>query len=327
MSDSDVSVIIPTYNAGLLLRRCIESISTQTAKPSEIIVVDDGSTDNTQCVLCSLNSKKIKIIVQENKGPAAARNRGLDIATGKYIAFLDADDYWEPRFIEKTARFLEEHPEAIAVSVGQVHKIIGKKPCITPKILSENSNLKEPCVLQNFFEFWAEHNHVCTGSILIRTEIAKRTEGQRPEFRAAEDMEFWWYLATFGKWGFIPEILFASDGASVTQKKGWLNKNKIRWASVPNVEEWQKRIVPRLSEKELNSFKKARAKIASNLAYSMILSGRDKLAREALGYFENYKVGRLGKLMKKASDAGTVTWKVLCYTLIIRELVRDYVMR
>ena len=324
---NSVTVIIPTYNSAILLPRCLNSVFSQTFKPTEVIVIDDGSTDNTQQLLCSFSNNQIRVIVQDNQGPAAARNRGLKAATGKYVAFLDADDYLEPQFIETTVSFLEQHPEAIAVSVGQIHKIANKPEKIVPRFLEDESYEKSPQVLDSFFAFWSEHNHVCTGSVLMRTEIVKKTGGQREDLRICEDLEFWAYLATFGKWGFIPEVLFVSDGGSVTQKIGWLKKNKIRWSSAPAVEDWQKRIISQLQPKELNSFKKARAKIASNLAYSMILSSRDQLARKTLSYVENHKVNRLTNVLQFVSSHGEFPWRCLCFILRWREGLRNFILK
>jgi hypothetical protein len=108
----------------------------------------------------------------------------------------------------------------------------------------------------------------------MRTDIVKQTGGQRPELRITEDLEFWVYLATFGKWGFIPKVLFVSDGGAVTKQQGWWVKNQKRWASAPTVEDWESRIIERVPEDRMCSFRRARGRIAKNLAYAMILSQR-----------------------------------------------------
>src|SRR5579871_1893267 len=91
MSDLSTSVIIPVYNAEAFLAQAVESVRRQTVKPLEIIVVDDGSTDNSAQVAARLD---VHYIYQPNRGPAAARNRALTAARGQFIAFLDADDLW-----------------------------------------------------------------------------------------------------------------------------------------------------------------------------------------------------------------------------------------
>lgn len=89
-----ISVIIPTYNRANFLPEAIESVNNQNYQNLEIIIVDDGSTDNTKDVISTLNEPRIKYIYQENKGPAAARNTGIKKAKGEIIGFLDSDDLW-----------------------------------------------------------------------------------------------------------------------------------------------------------------------------------------------------------------------------------------
>ncbi|NLL62094.1 MAG: glycosyltransferase [Candidatus Atribacteria bacterium] len=93
-----ISVIVPVYNAEKYLPKCIESIQNQTYRNLEIILVNDGSTDNSLviCYQYSEKDKRVTVITQENRGVSSARNRGLDIATGDYIGFVDSDDYIAP---------------------------------------------------------------------------------------------------------------------------------------------------------------------------------------------------------------------------------------
>ena len=97
-----ISVIIPAYNCEKYIKNCLESLKHQTYRNLEIIVVNDGSTDNTLniCREMQYNDYRIKIINQENKGVSAARNKGIECATGKYITFVDADDVIEPDMYE-----------------------------------------------------------------------------------------------------------------------------------------------------------------------------------------------------------------------------------
>lgn len=105
-----ISVIIPLYNAEAYIRQCIKSVCNQTYTNFEIIIVDDGSTDRGQAVCRELKKydERIHLIVQENKGVSAARNRGLDIASGKYLFFLDSDDAIHPLLFEELIYQAEE---------------------------------------------------------------------------------------------------------------------------------------------------------------------------------------------------------------------------
>lgn len=95
-----ISVIIPVYNAEKYIKRAVESVLMQTYREIEVIIVDDGSTDGSVSVCTSIDDVRIKVIRQENAGPAQARNTGLENANGEFVCFLDADDYLEPNFIE-----------------------------------------------------------------------------------------------------------------------------------------------------------------------------------------------------------------------------------
>ncbi len=108
----EVSVIIPTYNRGWVLKEAIDSVLAQEFKDFELIVVDDGSTDNTGEILDSYE-QDILVLRQPNKGVSAARNRGIDAAEGRLIAFLDSDDLWLPRKLSSQVDFFNSNPAAV----------------------------------------------------------------------------------------------------------------------------------------------------------------------------------------------------------------------
>ena len=95
-----VSVIIPTYNRSVLLKEAIESVLQQRLKDFELIVIDDGSTDDTRSIVKAVNDPRVKYFYQNNEGVSGARNAGLDKAIGEYIAFLDSDDLWPDSYLD-----------------------------------------------------------------------------------------------------------------------------------------------------------------------------------------------------------------------------------
>ena len=107
-----VSVIIPTYNRGWVLPEAIDSVLAQDFQDFELIVVDDGSFDDTREILDTYG-QNIVVLRQTNKGVSAARNRGIDEAGGQLIAFLDSDDIWLPRKLSRQVDFFELHPDAV----------------------------------------------------------------------------------------------------------------------------------------------------------------------------------------------------------------------
>jgi len=108
----EVSVIIPTYNRGWILKEAIDSVLAQEFRDFELIVVDDGSTDNTPQILESY-AQDLTVIRQPNRGVSAARNRGIVAANGRLISFLDSDDLWLPRKLSSQVNFFNSNPEAV----------------------------------------------------------------------------------------------------------------------------------------------------------------------------------------------------------------------
>jgi len=128
-----VSVIIPTYNRARLIKRAIQSVLNQTYQDFEIIVVDDGSTDNTEEVVKSFNDPRIRYIRHEkNKGTAAARNTGIKAARGKFIAFQDSDDEWLPEKLEKQMKVFENAPAKVGVVYTGFWRIENNKKIYIP---------------------------------------------------------------------------------------------------------------------------------------------------------------------------------------------------
>jgi cellulose synthase/poly-beta-1,6-N-acetylglucosamine synthase-like glycosyltransferase len=110
MSSPTVSVIIPAYRAAGVIGRAVDSLLAQTRPPDEILIIDDGSPDDVAAAL-EPYGQRVRLLRQPNGGASSARNRGLDEATGEWIAFLDADDYWEPCKLERQLSLLQAHPE------------------------------------------------------------------------------------------------------------------------------------------------------------------------------------------------------------------------
>lgn len=125
-----VSVILPTYNRDAFVSRAIDSVLSQTYPNFELIVVDDGSTDNTTGVLATYG-KRINVIQRNNGGVSAARNSGIRCAVGDYIALLDSDDYWLPEKLAEQTTFFKSQPDALICQTEEIWIRNGKR--VNPK--------------------------------------------------------------------------------------------------------------------------------------------------------------------------------------------------
>lgn len=322
LNSVDVSVVIPVYNGSELINRCIKSVLNQkTARKIEIILVDDGSTDNTIEIVRS-NFPNVVILQQSNKGPASARNYGMRVSKGKYVALLDADDYWLPDFVESTSCYLDDHPQSVVVNVAQRHISVGGE-IIVPSSLQDISRQGDAIELNNFYEFWAKYDHAYTSSVVLRKDIFEVSGGFDESLRLCEDLEFWAYIATYGRWGFIPRVLVVSDGVKVTAKQGWLDKCMRRWKSAPQLEVWERRILPRINSEHKPAYLYARGYIVGKiLCYAMIQSGRFNLAflqYKKYGHF--YPKDRVASLMSVFSFS-RISWFILSILLCVRERCR-----
>lgn len=131
-----VSVVVPAFNAEATLRQAVDSILRQTVTDLEVIVVDDGSSDGTCARASETGDPRVRAITQMNAGPSVARNHGASIARGRYLAFLDADDMWLPRKLERQLAMLTERPGVGAVQCGVYHvdenlRVIDVRPCVS----------------------------------------------------------------------------------------------------------------------------------------------------------------------------------------------------
>ncbi len=199
MAVTSVSVIVPHYNRPDLVRRAIQSIHDQTLKPAEILLVDDHSTPENRARLNDLAHMATVIDVPENLGLSAARNFGAQQAKGEWLAFLDDDDWYLPDKLERQVRYLESHPQVLALGGGS--------RMVTPEGKDEYWGGRPPCPLT------LAHALCYTASmaqaLMIRRDVFLRLGGFDPNRRYLEDFEFGIRLLASGtETHFLPEPLF-----------------------------------------------------------------------------------------------------------------------
>jgi glycosyltransferase involved in cell wall biosynthesis len=182
-----VSVVIPTYGHAEFILKTLESVFSQTFQQFEVIVINDGSPDLTEEVLKSLiETEKIRYVFQENQGVANARNHGISLAKGKYVAFLDDDDLWPPDKLEWQLKVIE-NGSAIAVG-GSVGKI-GRQGELIPSTESLVPNR-----FITFEEFFDGNPFVSPGQVLIDAAVFRKVGGFDPEIWGSDDYEFFYRL-------------------------------------------------------------------------------------------------------------------------------------
>jgi glycosyltransferase involved in cell wall biosynthesis len=186
-----ISVIIPAYNAARFLPRCLKSVFEQILKPEEVIVVDDGSTDNSAKVAAELGARVIR---RENGGLSAARNTGIQKASCEWIALLDADDTWAPEKLERQVACIQ--PDTVLVYTGvrffDESGSRSEQPAIDPVTASKMLRYRNP---------------ITPSTVLARREMLMLGGGFREDIRACEDWEMWVRLQKMGEFEAVADPL------------------------------------------------------------------------------------------------------------------------
>lgn len=204
------TIIIPLYNKAPYIAKAIQSVACQTYQEFELIVIDDGSTDESLEKLRILSSElgeknpefvaKLKIIEQQNSGVSTTRNRGVAMAKYNYIAFLDADDWWEPAFLEQMKALIENFPEA-GIYGSNYYKILHNQK-IRPNI-GVDTGFEAGYI--NYFStyartFWMP---LWTGAVVIKKQVFDEKGGFSPNLKMGEDFHLWVRIADKYKVAFL----------------------------------------------------------------------------------------------------------------------------
>jgi len=211
------SVVIPSYDSADTLPRTIDSVLSQTADDLEVIVVDDASSDDTEAVATGYDDDRVRFTAHEtNKGGSAARNTGIELAEGEYVAFLDADDEWYPRKLSRQIRALEKRPNgyvgahcarsfdrSTAAQVGySLARLVGARRPNPPKEGSDEV-IREVLL-----------GHVSPGASTLLVELETLTEmgGFDTSFPRHQDWEFLIRMCKHGNVAYVDEPLVVKHG-------------------------------------------------------------------------------------------------------------------
>lgn len=219
-----VSIIMPIYNGAEYLRPALDSILKQTFKNFELIIINDGSQDDSRAIVESYTDDRIRLTHQKNRGLVATLNRAIGLARGQYIARHDCDDLSRADRLALQVAYLEGHPDVVLLGSGYNLVNEAGKTFGTFVPFTDDTTIRQDFMLRNPF------GH---GTIMFRRSIVKEAGGYAP-LKYTEDYEYWWRLAGYGAVANLPEALYdwrvLPSSMSHTRKEAsnWLLINRLR---------------------------------------------------------------------------------------------------
>jgi glycosyltransferase involved in cell wall biosynthesis len=196
----EISVIIPAYNAARTVGIAVDSVLAQTFGDFELIVIDDGSPDNTAEVVRERSDPRVTCVTTENGGVSVARNRGVERASGSYVAFLDADDAWQPAKLERQIALLKERPDVgLCFTTTQFVDDDLQPTALQPSV--QRADWTEALLLEG---------NILPGSassVLIRAAVVEQCGGFDSRFSLCADWDMWLRMSVLGKIALIDEPL------------------------------------------------------------------------------------------------------------------------
>ena len=225
-SDLLVSAIIPTYNRWPMVGEAVESVLAQTAADYELIVVDDGSTDETRRRLRGYGAR-LTVLTQSRRGVSAARNRGASRASGKYLAFLDSDDFWHPGKLRRQLDFMESNPQ---VEICQTDEIWIRNG------VRVNPRRKHRKLSGDIFRASLGLCLVSPSAVMMRRELFERAGGFDESLPVCEDYDLWLRISKDTQVPLIPEALVTRRGGHADQlsRSTW-GFDRFRVISIANL--------------------------------------------------------------------------------------------
>ena len=271
-----VTIVIPSYNSAGWVRTAIDSALKQTYSNVDVLVIDDGSTDNTKDVVAEYGDK-IRYHFQENQGLAGARNSGVRLAQGECVTFLDADDQYLPEMVQTLVDALEQYPDAGAASAAFIrHGQDGERRYPTKGGILPGG--AEVGIVPDFFLAYSKEYFVWGGTIMIRCEVYKAVGESRLDLRTAQDVEMWSRIAgRYPKWVFVDKEVAIYNFFPATSRT--LSPKTIPHARYLYPEEQMRQLV---TQEQWPSYRIFRRQWAMKTAKVLLRRGERARAKEAL---------------------------------------------
>lgn len=209
-----ISVVIPLYNKGSYINRAIYSVLNQPISVDEVLVVDDGSTDDGEKKVIEIPDPRVRLIHQENQGECAARNRGIEEAQGDLIAFLDADDEWKPNFLTRIQMLINNYPDCGAYATSA--QIIRPEGTVAYPDLGTLPPEPWIGIIPNFFELFQHGYPFIASSIVIPRKVLLDVGLFPVGVKISGDVDCWVRVAMKYPIAFSParEVIYHQEAAN-----------------------------------------------------------------------------------------------------------------
>jgi glycosyltransferase involved in cell wall biosynthesis len=287
MKEMLVSVVIPVYNGEDYIKETLESIFEQTYKTIEVIIVDDGSTDDSEKVIAEYDDR-VTYIKQSNAGPAAARNNGVRHATGEYVAFLDADDIWMPEKLSRQISIMQDNDAGFSHTGSLVfdeQKEFDYRPKSQPEVMSA----------QEAFDTLFFSNFITTSTVVVNRIVLSEAGffDEDPGLFAVEDYDLWLRVVQRTNVSCIDEPLlkyrFHADGISKNIDRSYQHEKNV-------IDKWYKNDPEALSQLSFSKNKRYE-KLMMDWGDCHMWRGSSKEAKSL--YFKSLKEFGMSKVAAK----------------------------
>lgn len=205
-----ISIIIPLYNKEKYIKRTLLSVLSQKFHKFELIIVDDGSTDKSLSIVSAINDYRINIIKKNNSGVSAARNMGIKMAKYSYIAFLDADDYWDENYLEKISILINTYGEDVIYTTGYSINYGNRR--FIRNIVPDNSPVATLDPVRYFTIMFNKNWGIHTSSVVVPKAILDKIGGFPVGISHGEDSYLWDRVAAIYRVIHLPDVLSHYDG-------------------------------------------------------------------------------------------------------------------
>ncbi len=231
------SVIIPLYNKEHYIKNTLETVLQQTFEDFEIVIVNDGSTDNSVGIVERFSSEKIKLFHQDNLGASKARNNGATYAEGKYLAFLDADDKWTSNHLECLKESISAYPNAGLYANNYLIK--HSKTFTAPAQLNIEFNTNAPVLLEDFFKASLKDTIVWTSATGMKKTVFQEFGMFNPIYLSSQDLDLWIRVALKKPVVFHPKVTMIYN-KSIDNSLGKFEDNDARYTLFNSFSNYEK---------------------------------------------------------------------------------------